>query len=199
MRAFWAPATVSVECRVAEVGAVSGKKLPSAAVPCRVSGVTEQVRHLLVDGNNLGRAWPGIAAHWKRHPAVAQQRVVDAVRAWHDAMGWRVTVVFDGRGQALTIDHPTGEASLVVAFAPGGTTADTVIEQWVARSRDPADCVVATDDRALGDTVTAQGAGVVSSRDLLAWLARARESIRVRTVRREEPRVGAGWRRGNPR
>ncbi len=143
--------------------------------------VSAPPQHLLIDGNNVGRAWPDLAKAWRRNPAVGQRLLVERVQGWHDVMGWRLTVVFDGRGAALSVEQPTEEATLVVAYSARGSTADTVIEQWVACSRDPSLCVVATGDRALAQTVQASGAGVIGPTELLAWLKRAEDCGRRRT------------------
>ena len=140
--------------------------------------VSAPAKHLLIDGNNVGRAWPEVARLWRRDRASAQQRVVDEVRAWHDAMGWRVSTVFDGRGDRVAIEQPTGEATFVVAYAPRGMTADDVIEQWVARAQVPAEWVVATADRALAQQIAALGADTIDPETLVAWLGRAREVAR---------------------
>ncbi len=143
--------------------------------------VPELPQHLLVDGNNIGRAWPETAALWKRSAGAAQQQVVERVRTWHDAMNWRVTVVFDGRGESLTVDTPTGEASFVVAWSARDATADTVIERWVGRSRDPSTCVVASGDAALASTVSATGAQTITPADLAAWVSRAQQNVQRRS------------------
>ncbi|WP_324726047.1 NYN domain-containing protein [Actomonas aquatica] len=152
--------------------------------------MSESLQHLLVDGNNVGRAWQDVGKLWRRDANAARQQVVDRVRDWHDVMGWRVTVVFDGRGRELAVEQPTGEATFVVAYSPSGVTADTVIEQWVERSRDPRSCVVATGDAALRSTVTASGAEVINTRDLRAWLERAGETAQRRLLARR--REGGG-------
>ncbi|GAB5560533.1 MAG: hypothetical protein SynsKO_21800 [Synoicihabitans sp.] len=132
-----------------------------------------ELKHLIVDGNNVGRAWGDTGKLWRKDPQAARAQVMDRVRIWHDAMAWRVSVVFDGRGEALSIGRPTNESTFVEAYSPSGTTADTIIEQWVNNSRVAADCVVVTADRALRDTVSAMGADTIGSRELLDWIQRA--------------------------
>lgn len=152
-------------------------------------GVTQQLRHLLVDGNNVGRAWGHTGKLWRKDPDAARALVVAAVKTWHDAMSWRVSVVFDGRGAELDVDSPTGETTFVVAYSPTGMTADSVIEQWVGSSRDPDACVVATADRALRDTVMAMGAETIGSRELRAWIDRAETGTQRRVEHlRQQPR-----------
>jgi predicted RNA-binding protein with PIN domain len=141
-------------------------------------GVVEITKHLLVDGNNIGRAWGSTGKLWRKDANAARTLVTDTVRVWHDVMGWRVSVVFDGRGSAVSLEQPTGEASFVVAYSPTGMTADSLIEQWVAGSRDAGDCVVATADRALKETLHAMGASTIGSKELRAWLDRAEQRVR---------------------
>lgn len=98
----------------------------------------------------------------------------------------RVTVVFDGRGDELVVVRPSAQVTLSVLHTPATLTADDVIEQLVAQSRDPASCIVATDDRAEQDTVMAAGAQTLSSRELAAWVGRAEARLggKVETLRR---------------
>jgi len=146
-------------------------------------GMAAALKHLIVDGNNVGRAWGDTGKLWRRDADAARARVVESVKLWHDAMGWRVSVVFDGRGSKLDVSSPSGESTFMVVYSPAGVTADTVIEQWVSNSREPPDCVVVTADRALRDAVTAMGADTIGSRELRAWLQRA-EAGTHRTIER---------------
>lgn len=134
------------------------------------------VKHLVVDGNNVGRAWGDTGKLWRKDADAARAIVVERSRIWHDAMGWRVSVVFDGRGSELGVSMPTGESTLVVAYSPVGVTADSIIEQWVSNSRSATDCVVVTADRALRDTVSAMGAETIGSRAYREWIERAEQT-----------------------
>jgi predicted RNA-binding protein with PIN domain len=140
--------------------------------------VTQQIRHLLVDGNNVGRAWGYTGKLWRKDPDAARALVVEAVKVLHDAQPGRVSVVFDGRGAELDVATPTGEATFVVAYSPSGVTADTIIERWVSNSRDPEACVVVTADRALRDAVAAMGAETFGSRELRARIDQAEAGAR---------------------
>ncbi len=141
------------------------------------------LKHLIVDGNNVGRAWGDTGKLWRRDPEAARSQVIETVKVWHDAMGWRVSIVFDGRGAELDVSHPTTDSTFVVAFSPTGVTADSIIEQWVGNSRDAADCVVVTADRELRDTVSALGADTIGSQELRNWIQRAEEGAQ-RTIDR---------------
>jgi predicted RNA-binding protein with PIN domain len=143
-------------------------------------------RHLLVDGANIVQAWPALRAMGTRGRDAARAQLVQHVSAIHDGEAVRVTVVFDGRGDELVVVRPSAQVTLSVLHTPATLTADDVIEQLVAQSRDPASCIVATDDRAEQDTVTAAGAQTLSSRELASWVGRAEARLggKVETLRR---------------
>jgi predicted RNA-binding protein with PIN domain len=85
----------------------------------------------------------------------------------------RVTLVFDGRGTELTFDQPSGQPTFAHVHTPTGTTADEVIIQLVRQSRDPGDCVVASDDRGEREAIEALGAAGLAAADLAGWVQRA--------------------------
>lgn len=151
-------------------------------------------QHLLVDGSNIMHAWPELRVLLKRDREAARTGLSLAVRAIHDVEQWRVTIVFDGRGHDLVVEHPHGQATFSHVFTPAGTTADDVIEQLAGTSASPAGIVVATDDRAERQTVEASGAQALSAADLAARVARAKErqAAQLSGLRRENERE---WRR----
>ena len=153
-------------------------------------------KHLLVDGANILPAWPELRVLLKRDRDAARARLSQALRAIHDGEQMRVTVVFDGKGDQLVIERPSGHVTFTHLYTPSGTTADDVIEQLVGRAVDPGNCTVATDDRAERQTTQALGAAAISSEELAAWVARAeaRQSAQLAGLKRENERQ---WRRQN--
>jgi hypothetical protein len=143
-------------------------------------------RHLLIDGANILHAWPELNALLRKDRDAARARLVQRVAAIHDVEQTRVTLVFDGRGEELTIEHPSDQATFSVIFTPTSVTADTVIEQMVGRSADAASCVVATDDRAERETILATGASAIAAAELIAWIDRVdvRQAIALKALRR---------------
>ncbi len=69
---------------------------------------------------------------------------------------WEVTVIFDGPQRYL----PRESGLMVVRYAPGGKTADSVIEAMVYRIPDRSSVVVVTRDRAEENLVLGLGARV---------------------------------------
>jgi predicted RNA-binding protein with PIN domain len=151
-------------------------------------------KHLLVDGSNIMHAWPELRALLPGDRDTARARLSRAVRVLHDGEHLRVTIVFDGRGRGLSFEQPGGHATFAHIHTPAGTTADDVIAQLVSQAREPADCLVATDDRGERQAIETLGASALSSSDLASWVRRAedRQHAQLRERRRENE---AKWRR----
>jgi uncharacterized protein len=130
-------------------------------------------KHLLVDGSNILHAWEELRRIMKRDRDAARARLSKLVSVLHDGERMRVTLVFDGRGSELVVEHPSGQTTFTHLYTPSGSTADDIIEQLVARSREPAFCLVATDDRAERQTIEALGASGLSAADLGALVEQA--------------------------
>jgi len=151
-------------------------------------------KHLLVDAANVLHAWPESRALLKRDRNAARSQLVRRLGAVHDAESVRVTLVVDGRGREIVIEHPSQLATFAVVYTPSSLTADDVIEQMVGRSADPSLCEVATGDQAERNTIEATGATWVPTADLLARVERAeqRVSSKVSGLNRSNDR---DWRR----
>jgi predicted RNA-binding protein with PIN domain len=144
-------------------------------------------KHLLVDGANILHAWPDTRALLRRDREAARARLGQIAAAIHDAEDVRVTLVFDGSGTELLTEQPGAAATLAILRTPAGTTADDVIERLVGAARVPENCVVATGDQGVRETVAALGAVCVSPEELAAWAERAERRLhtRVAGLRRE--------------
>lgn len=118
--------------------------------------------------------WPELATVAKRDRAAARILLRQRLAPIHDGGNVRVTIVFDGRGPELALEHPTGEPSYSVIYTPAGTTADDVIEQMVANSAQPSQCCVATEDNAERETIRAAGAIAMDAQGLADWCERSR-------------------------
>jgi len=151
-------------------------------------------KHLLVDGSNILHAWPELRSLIKRDRDAARSRLAQALSVIHDEEQTQLTLVFDGRGDDLTVEYPSALKTFALIYTPAGTTADDVIEHLVGKARDPGNCTVATDDRAERQTIEATGATGISASDLAAWVERASQRQRTRTtgLKRDNERL---WRR----
>lgn len=139
-------------------------------------------KHLLVDAANVAHAWPELRALLKRDREAARSQLVRRLGAVHDAESVRVTVVIDGRGREIAVEHPSRQSTLTVVYTPSSLTADDVIEQMVGRSAVPSLCEVATGDQAERRTIEATGAVWVPTADLLARVERAEQRLAARVA-----------------
>ncbi|MDE3084726.1 MAG: NYN domain-containing protein, partial [Verrucomicrobiota bacterium] len=67
-------------------------------------------KHLLVDGTNILHAWSELRTLTARDKESARKQLSQTLRVLHDAEGWRVTIVFDGRGPDVVVEQPGSDA-----------------------------------------------------------------------------------------
>jgi ribosomal protection tetracycline resistance protein len=144
---------------------------------------------LIIDGYNLLHVVGELSDLAASDIQLARNRLVRMVETTALRMANQTTIVFDGReaGQddALTSRH------LEIYYSPGKHTADTVIEQLVARFPTPGKILVVTSDRAEADTVLSDGAQVISSMEFMAQCKiDSRKPIEKRTRPGKEPKLG---------
>jgi uncharacterized protein len=154
-------------------------------------------KHLLVDAANVIHAWPEMRALLKRDRDAARSQLLQRISAVHDIESIRVTIVIDGRGAEIVVEHPSRQATLTVVYTPSSLTADDVIEQMVGRSADPSQCEVATGDQAERCTVEAMGAIWVPPADLWARIERAERRLGLKVIEMNRASTQE-WRRRAP-
>jgi predicted RNA-binding protein with PIN domain len=136
-------------------------------------------QHLLVDAANVLHAWPETNRLLKRDREAARGLLIQRLGTLHDVEAVRVTVVIDGRGPQLVVEHPSKQSTFTVIYTPRSLTADDVIEQMVGRSATASACEVATGDQAQRNTIEATGAVWLPTADLLARVDRAERRLRT--------------------
>jgi predicted RNA-binding protein with PIN domain len=151
--------------------------------------------HLLVDGSNVVQAWADTRVLAKRDREAAKALLIRRVGVLRDFLGWRVTVVFDGRGKDLNIEAVGSAVDFACVHTPAGATADDVIEQLVARAAEPGACLVATADQAERATVEATGAAWCSPEELARRID-AVDTRKARAVSRGNAAAERDWRGG---
>jgi predicted RNA-binding protein with PIN domain len=93
----------------------------------------------------------------------------------------KVTLIFDGNDN-MTIDYPYRSRRFCVIYSAESTTADTIIEQIVRKSKSRINCTVVTSDYGLSNTVRAIG-GIIMPPEEFASLISKNESIyKKRTI-----------------
>lgn len=129
-------------------------------------------QHLLIDGYNVLHQWPEYRRLMKSGIVAAAERLIEDVRPIHDVDGARVTIVFDGRGNRVQVERPSGQVTFSVLYAPADVTADGLIEQLVARAKSPHDCTVVSRDNLVGESIRASGAVLMTVDWLFDWVSR---------------------------
>lgn len=121
---------------------------------------------LIVDGNNIIHAWRDLEALHRQRRGLGHVELSRRLRQFRDQSEYRVVLVFDGRGGAREESREPG--GLQIIYTDGGSTADDVIERLVARHAKKHRLVVATNDFAEQNLVSAMGAEVWSAETLRA-------------------------------
>lgn len=119
------------------------------------------MEHILVDGYNILHQWTEFARARRSSLAKARQALIHLLTQFHDCHGGRMTLVFDGRSAAR--GDPSLRTNIEIIYSRQGESADAVIERVVGRSANPANFVVATDDRIQQSTVESFGARAISA------------------------------------
>lgn len=150
-----------------------------------------------MDGANILHAWEELRRVALRDVPSARSQLIQQLAVVHDGEQIRLTIVFDGRGKELAVEHPFQQPTLSVIHTPSSLTADDVIEQMVANSATPAKCCVATDDRAERETVMAAGAMTMDSEGLRGWVRRV-QSVQRNSVQKLRTANNQQWKAKAP-
>lgn len=116
-------------------------------------------RHIIIDGWNAVRSNPAMEKIFlERGLDAAREELWRLVGPLHDYGGARVTIVYDGRGDEVSILRRNGINTLSEVFTPSCMTADELIEQLCASSSNPSGITVVSRDNLLRLTATTFGA-----------------------------------------
>ncbi len=128
-------------------------------------------KHLLVDGYNIIHAWPELKKVLTQlGPEQARTQLVQILRVIHDTENIRLTIVFDGNGSKIEIQHPSPDQTFSLLYSPAGVSADIIIEQLASSRKKNQEIIVATHDNLIRDSVISSGGSVVSPESLEDWV-----------------------------
>ncbi len=111
--------------------------------------------------------------------------------------GRRLSIVYDGVGDEISISRPTPSPDLSEIYTPSSMTADEFIESFCALSKKPSEIIVATADRLLSLTVSSFGATAIEP-ELLFSAAEASEKSMRGSAKRENFLNDRLWARVSP-
>ncbi len=116
-------------------------------------------RHIIVDGWNavhFNKRLEGILA--KSGLDAAREELRRMLEPVHDFQGARLTIVYDGKGDEISIERPNGMLTFSEVFTPSFMTADELIEQLCATAKNPENITVVSRDNLVRLTSTTFGA-----------------------------------------
>ena len=126
-----------------------------------------RVEYLIVDGHSVIFAWPELRKLHVLRTSLARDALTKKLRDYQDWTGTRVAVVFDGKGQSITVSSDPGEVQ--VFYSRAGQTADSIIERLASKYGGRFRLLVATSDVIEQETASACGAECMSA-EALRWL-----------------------------
>jgi len=154
--------------------------------------------HILVDGWNAIHAHPGLARILAAGGAEkAQARLFEMLAPVHDFGGARLTIVYDGVGEEISIVRRTPSKTYSEVYTPSNMTADELIEQLCATSKRPQELLAVTRDNLLRLTASSFGVCSATPESFFARALRSRgemaASIKIACALAEK-----AWKKSSP-
>jgi predicted RNA-binding protein with PIN domain len=100
---------------------------------------------LIIDGYNVIRQWPELALLDRVDLAAGREALLDALRAYRQAKGHRITVVFDGVERGGLAEGREQARGIAVRYSRRGERADDLIARLVEEAPGDATVVVSSD------------------------------------------------------
>ena len=120
--------------------------------------------HYLIDGYNVIHAIPELKSVWVQHPEghAARGHLLEMAVAILSSPNNQVSLIFDGKGDDLAMEHSRDDPSLAVIYTSKSQSADGCIEQMLDRSQHPEELIVVTGDNLICEAARARKAMDVS-------------------------------------
>lgn len=139
--------------------------------------MTYPFEHLVIDAWNAIHASGELLNLLKTSQEAARARLAEIVAPIHDFGGVRVTLVYDGKGENISIVRPSGFLSFSEVFTPSVLSADELIEQLCANSKNPREIMVVTRDNMIRLTASSFGSFAMTPTELFDMASRARNNL----------------------
>ena len=117
--------------------------------------------HIIVDGYNVIRQSPVMGPLDRQDLQLGREALVDKLAAYKRLKGHKITVVFDGSGDAPLFENRDREKGILIKFSRHGESADSVIKRMATREKQKA--LVVSSDREVADFSASQGAATISA------------------------------------
>lgn len=127
-------------------------------------------KHLLVDGWNVIHWDPHMKSVLTRMGQEGAKRLLsERLAPIHDSLGMRLTIVYDGRGDDINVEKIGRSMTFSEVYTPSSMSADELIEQFCANSKDPDSIIVATRDNMIRLSARGFHVEAISCSQLLDW------------------------------
>ena len=117
--------------------------------------------HIIIDGYNLIRQSPELAAMDRQDLQLGRDGLVSLLAAYKKVKAHKITVVFDGADASALYGSRDRAKGIAIRYSHGGESADDVIRRMARREGDKA--LVVSSDREVMAAAEAAGATVLDS------------------------------------
>jgi len=132
-----------------------------------------------IDGYNVIHQFTAFQELARHDLEAARGALIEELMSFCSASDARVSVVFDGQGDAQKPAGVPGVPRLTIAFSPGKLSADTYIESAVYVAKDRRSIVVVSGDRGIRDLCMGIGASTLRPE---YFMEMARSALRENTA-----------------
>lgn len=144
------------------------KKTELSLEPTRMKNFSHLPVCLIVDGYNMIYAWPELKALASHSLFQAREELISLLVNYQGYKGWSMIIVFDGTKQKGNSGSSSRNGSSSIVYTPAGMSADSYIEKKVHDLRGKFQCIAATSDALIQNSVFSHGARRISARELEA-------------------------------
>lgn len=155
-------------------------------------------KHLVIDGWNAIHSQSQLRRAFELESLdSARAKLMQIVAPIHDFGGVRITIVYDGKGEDISIVRPNSCLTFSEVFTPASLSADELIEQLCSTSKKPQDIMIVTRDNMLRLTATSFGAFSISPEELFTMSSSASANLAIAT-RGNNTANARVWKKLNP-
>lgn len=142
------------------------KRTELSLEPSHVKSFSHLPTCLIVDGYNMIYSWPALSAIARTSLFSAREELISLLVNYQGYKGWSLIVVFDGTKQKGNSGSSSRNGSSSIVYTPAGMTADSYIEKKVHDLKGKFQCIAATSDGLIQNSVFSHGARRISAREL---------------------------------
>lgn len=121
---------------------------------------------LIVDGYNMIYSWPELKTLASHSLFAAREELISLLVNYSGYKGYSLIVVFDGLRTKGNAGSRSNSGSSTIVYTPYGMSADAYIEKKVHDLRGKFQCIAATSDALIQNSVLSHGARRISAREL---------------------------------